>query len=167
MRYNKYSYAHADDNKTFTSYVQSGLVPFNQDHITWVHLLKGVWEIDRAIGKITLGINLHNKNGDIIKSSEVVISSEADKLFGWGATTKERGGWGNRKWGELLNNELEINTPRFIKVSHKLRKNTNYISFYVKCETPNSFFSLSRLNLLYTNIGIGIEFLSQKDVYKI
>ena len=167
LRYNKYSYAHADDNKTFTSYVQSGLVPFNQDHITWVHLLKGVWEIDRAIGKITLGINLHNKNGDIIKSSEVVISSEADKLFGWGATTKERGGWGNRKWGELLNNELEINTPRFIKVSHKLRKNTNYISFYVKCETPNSFFSLSRLNLLYTNIGIGIEFLSQKDVYKI
>ena len=54
-----------------------------------------------------------------------------------------------------------------IKISQKIRKNFNYISFAIETDTAGTSYELSCATLLYVPIGIGMEFLSQKDIIKI
>lgn len=175
LRYYKNSHTHADLGGTFESYIESGLIPFSKNNLEWVHLLKSLWQFDQAVGQITLTVNIHSKNGDIIKVEEIPFNeatSSTAATSGWDAirannTLKSRGAWGNRSWDETLADLLSFKDPSDKKVNQKIRKNASYISFSVRSNTKDTYYELSHLSLLYTYIGLGIEFLSQKGVIKI
>lgn len=175
LRYYKNSHSHTDLGVPFESYIESGLIPFAKDSkLEWVHLLKNIWEFDQAVGIIDLTVNVHSKNGDIIKTNSIPFneSSASTTLGGWDAiransTNVSRGAFNNRSWNESLADLLQFKDPSDKKVSQKVRKNAAYISFSVKANTKDTYYELSHLNMLFTYIGIGIEFLSQKGVIKI
>jgi hypothetical protein len=174
LRYYKNSHTHKDLSGTFESYIESGLIPFAKDNkLEWVHLLKNIWQFDQAVGIIDLTVNVHSKNGDIIKSDIVPFNeSSINNLSGWDAirandTLISRGAWNNRGWEESLADLLSFRDPSDKKISQKIRKNAAYISFSVRADTENTYYELSHLSLLFTYIGVGIEFLSQKGVIKI
>lgn len=174
LRYYKNSKSHADLSGTFESYIESGLIPFVKDNkLEWVHLLKNIWQFDQAVGEIELKINIHSKNGDIVKTSTVPFNeSSINRLSGWDAivgndTTTSRGAWNNRSWDETLADLLSFRDPSDKKVSQKIRKNAAYMSFSVRANVQDTYYELSHLSMLFTYIGLGIEFLSQKGVIKI
>lgn len=175
LRYYKNSRSHSDMGVPFTSYIESGLIPFGESKLEWVHLLKNVWQFDQAMGVINLTVNIHSKNGDIIKSNQVVFDSSASSLdtgSGWDAIREDqplsvRGAWDNRSWGETLSDLSEAASFGDKKISQKVRKNAAYISFRVQADTAGTYYELSHLSMLYTYIGLGIEFLSQKGVIKL
>jgi hypothetical protein len=175
LRYYKNSHSHADMGVPFEAYIESGLIPFaKENRLEWVHLLKNIWQFDQAVGKITLRVNIHSKNGDIIKINEVPFneSSTVNSQSGWdaiqpSASLTSRGAWTNRSWDETLADLLSFKDPSDKKVSQKVRKNAAYISFSVLSDTKDTYYELSHLSMLFTYIGVGIEFLSQKGVIKI
>lgn len=175
LRYYKNSHSHADSGSVFEAYIESGLIPFVKDsRLEWVHVLKDIWEFDQAVGMITLKVNFHGKNGEIIKVNEVPFNeaSTLNSQSGWDAiqaneTNISRGAWNNRSWDETLADLLSFRDPSDKKVDQKVRKNVAYVSFSVRSKTKDTYYELSHLNLLFTYIGIGIEFLSQKGVIKI
>jgi len=175
LRYYKGSHAHADMGVPFESYIESGLIPFAKDNkLEWVHLLKNIWQFDQAVGQIILKVNIHSKNGDIIKTDTVQFneSSTINSQSGWDAiqvngTLTSRGAWNNRSWDETLADLLSFKDPSDKKVDQKVRKNAAYISFSVRTNTKDTYFELSHLSMLFTYIGVGVEFLSQKGVIKI
>lgn len=175
LRYNKNSHSHSDSSGVFESYIESGLIPFAKDNkLEWVHLLKNIWQFDQAVGRVLLTVNIHSKNGDIIKIDQVPFNqaSTLNSQSGWDAiqpnnTLISRGAWNNRSWDETLADLLSFKDPSDKKVDQKVRKNAAYISFSVKANTAETYYELSHLSLLFTYIGVGIEFLSQKGVIKI
>lgn len=175
LRYYKNSRSHSDVTGVFESYIESGLIPFGESNLEWVHLLKSIWQFNQAVGRITLTVNIHSKNGDIIKTSEIPFNgneSSTAVTSGWDAirpnsTLHSEGSWGHRSWEETLASLTEFRDASDKKVDQKIRKNTAYISFAVRANTPNTYYELSHLSLLFTYIGLGIEFLSQKGVIKI
>ncbi len=175
LRYYKNSHSHADTGGVFESYIESGLIPFAKDNkLEWVHLLKNVWQFDQAVGTITLRVNIHSKNGEVIKTNDVSLneSSTLNSQSGWDAilansTNISRGAWNNRSWDETLADLLSFKDPSDKKVSQKIRKNAAYVSFSIRANTRDTYYELSNLSMLFTYIGVGIEFLSQKGVIKI
>lgn len=174
LRYYKNSHSHADFSGVFESYIDSGLIPFVKDNkLEWVHLLKNIWQFDQAVGIVELKINVHSKNGDIIKTASVPFNeSSVTGLSGWDAirgndTTTSRGAWNNRSWDETVADLLSFQDPSDKKVSQKVRKNAAYMSFSVRANTRDTYYELSHLSMLFTYIGVGIEFLSQRGVIKI
>ena len=177
LRYYKNSHTHSDSSGVFKSYIQSGLVPFADNYLEWVHLLKAVWRFGLATGFVDLTINIHSKNGEIIHSKNIALDTAEQGLggiyrSGWDAiiannTTKSYGAWDNRKWDETLSSVLNPGTIKDKKLHQKIRKNADYISFSITANTPGTYYELSHLGLLFTYIGTGIEFLSQKGVIKI
>lgn len=175
LRYYKNSHSHTDYNGVFESYIESGLIPFSKDNLQWAHLLKTIWQFDQAMGTINLTVNVHSKNGDIIKSSPVPfnrVATGATSGSGWDAirantTLRSRGAWGNRSWGVSLSTLVDWVDPSDKKLSQKIRKNAVYISFSIRANTVDTYYELSHMSLLFTYIGVGIEFLSQKGVIKI
>ena len=173
LRYYKNSRKHYDESGIFDCYIESGLIPFHQSNLEWVHLLKAIWQFDSAIGLIDLTINIHSKNGDILKTNKITFdrSSSSSSSSGWDAIrtcgTNCLGGWGGRRWDEPIVNSSDIFSPKDKKIDQKIRKNAAYISFSVRSNSANTYYELSHLSLLFTYIGTGIEFLSQKGVIKI
>ena len=175
LRYFKNSRSHKDASGVFESYIESGMIPFKSNKLEWVHLLKTIWQFDQAIGSIDLTVNIHSAKGDIIKSNTVSfnnISTDSSITSGWdaiqvGDTMHSRGAWDNRSWDETLSSLMDVISPSDKKVDQKIRKNTAYISFKVRSKKANTYYELSHLSLLFTYIGVGIEFLSQKGVIKI
>lgn len=176
LRYYKNSRTHSDYDGAFVSSVVSGLIPFGESKLEWVHILKAVWQYDQAIGSVDLTINVHSKNGDIIKQGSVnfnATSSAVGVLGGWDAiraastSVSSEGTWNNRSWEETLSDIADFTNPGSKKVSQKVRKNAAYVSFVVSADTANTYYELSHLSLLYTYIGVGVEFLSQRGVIKI
>lgn len=175
LRYFKNSHSHTDMGVPFRAYIESGLIPFVKDSkLEWVHLLKNIWQFDQAVGEIDMVVNIHSKNGDIIKTKTINFneSSASNSLGGWDAiransTNSSRGAWNNRSWNETLADLLEFKDPSDKKASQKVRKNAAYISFSVESHTKDTYYELAQLNLLFTYIGLGVEFLSQKGVIKI
>jgi hypothetical protein len=175
LRYYKNSHSHTDSSGVFESYIQSGQIPFAKDNkLEWVHLLKNIWQFDQAVGQIELIVNLHSKNGEIVKTNTVLFNEAAaiDGLSGWDAirpdsATSSFGAWDNRKWDETLVDLLGFRDPSDKKVSQKIRKNAAYMSFSVRANTADTYYELSHLSMLFTYIGVGIEFLSQRGVIKI
>lgn len=175
LRYYKNSHSHADMGVPFESYIESGLIPFAKDNkLEWVHLLKNIWQFDQAVGIIELKVTIHSKNGDIIKVNSVPFNeaSTVNGQSGWdairaNATLTSRGAWGNRSWDETMADLLSFRDPSDKKVDQKVRKNAAYISFSVRVNTKDTYYELSHLSMLFTYIGLGLEFLSQKGVIKI
>lgn len=175
LRYYKNSRAHADMGVPFESYIESGQVPFAKDNkLEWVHLLKNVWQFDQAVGIITLKVNIHSKNGDILKTNEIPFNEATTNTgqSGWDAirgngTLISRGAWNNRSWDESLADLSSFSSPSNKKVSQKIRKNAAYMSYSVRANTKDTYYELSHLSMLFTYIGVGIEFLSQKGMIKI
>lgn len=175
LRYYKNSHTHSDLATPFESYIESGMIPFVKDSkLEWVHLLKNIWQFDQAVGAITLRVNIHSKNGEIIKINEVQFneSSTVNSQSGWDAiqvsdSLTSRGAWNNRSWDETLADLLSFKDPSDKKVNQKVRKNAAYMSFSVRADTADTYYELSHLSMLFTYIGLGIEFLSQKGVIKI
>ena len=176
LRYYKNSHSHADMGVPFESYIESGLISFaKNDKLEWVHLLKNIWQFDQAVGIIALTVNIHSKNGDIIKTNTIPFNQSTSGInasSGWdairpNATSASRGSWNNRSWNETLADLLEFKDPSDKKVNQKVRKNAAYISFSVRADTKDTYYELSHLSMLFTYIGLGVEFLSQKGVIKI
>lgn len=177
LRYYKNSHSHTDIGVPFEAYIESGLIPFAKDSkLEWVHLLRNIWQFDQAVGEIDMVVNIHSKNGDIIKTNTINFneSSASAALGGWDAIRatpaaglRSRGAFDNRSWNESLADLLEFKDPSDKKVSQKVRKNAAYISFSVKSAKKDTYYELAQLNLLFTYIGVGVEFLSQKGVIKI
>lgn len=173
LRYYKNSHTHADSSGVFESYIESGLIPFGENKLEWVHLLKNIWQLDQAVGEIDLIVNIHSKNGDIVKVNHIPFNeASVTGSSGWDAirvnsTMQSRGSWNNRAWEETVADLLEFKDPSDKKVSQKARKNAAYVSFLVKANTRDTYYELSRLSLLFTYIGVGVEFLSQRGVIKI
>ena len=173
LRYYKNSRKHYDESGIFDCYIESGLIPFHQSNLEWVHLLKAIWQFDSAIGLIDLTINIHSKNGDILKTNKTTFdrSSSSSSSSGWDAIrtcgTNCLKEWGGRRWDEPIINSSDIFSPKDKKIDQKIRKNAAYISFSVRSNSANTYYELSHLSLLFTYIGTGIEFLSQKGVIKI
>ncbi len=175
LRYYKNSRSHSDLSGAFTSYIESGLIPFGDSKLEWVHILKNIWQFDQASGVINLTVNIHSAKGDIIKQTPVVfnsVSSSSEVGSGWDAIRVNndgyvRGGWNHRAWNETLASLVESISASDKKVDQKIRKNAAYISFSIYVDTANTYYELSHLSMLYTYIGVGIEFLSQKGVIKI
>jgi hypothetical protein len=174
-RYNKNSRSHSDASGSFESYIESGQIPFAKDNkLEWVHLLKNVWQFDQAVGEIELQVRIHSKNGDIVKTNTVNFNSTnaGEGMSGWDAiqpdsATSSFGSWDNRKWEETVAELTSFLDPSDKKVSQKIRKNAAYMSFSVRAQVPNTYYELSHLSALFTYIGVGIEFLSQRGVIKI
>jgi hypothetical protein len=175
LRYYKNSHTHADFGGVFESYIESGLIPFSKDNIEWVHLLKNIWQFDQAVGVITLTVNVHSKNGDIIKTNIIPFNqsvSSTAATSGWDAivansTLLSEGAWNTRGWEKTLADLLGFKDPSDKKIAQKIRKNASYISFSVRANTKDTYYELSHLSMLFTYIGSGVEFLSQKGVIKI
>ena len=171
LKYNKTSHTHTDESGVFTSKISSGLIPFADDFLTWVHLLKIVWQLNSAKGEVMLSVNLHAKNGDIVKNKVLKLSDIAkNNTLGWGAINwleEFNGGWSKISGWSKITNVQKLNTETQAKVSQKIRKNINYFSFTISCSKAQSYYELSHVGALYTYIGEGIEFLSQKGMYKI
>ena len=172
LRYYKNSRKHYDESGIFDCYIESGLIPFHQSNLEWVHLLKAIWQFDSAIGLIDLTINIHSKNGDILKTNKITFDrSSSSSSSGWDAIrtcgTNCLKEWGGRRWDEPIVNSSDIFSPKDKKIDQKIRKNAAYISFSVRSNSANTYYELSHLSLLFTYIGTGIEFLSQKGVIKI
>ena len=175
LRYYKNSRSHTDLDVPFTTYIESGLIPFGENKLEWVHILKNIWQFDQAVGVIKLTVNIHSKNGDIIKSSPAIfnsITTSSAVTSGWDAiridqNSNVRGGWDRRSWEETLASLTEFSDSSDKKVSQKIRKNAAYISFKIESSTANTYYELSHLSMLFTYIGVGVEFLSQKGVIKI
>lgn len=175
LRYYKNSHSHSDSSGVFESYIESGLIPVaNDNKLEWVHLLKNIWQFDQAVGQIELTVNIHGKNGEIIKTNTVPFneSTTVNSQSGWDAivgndTNISRGAFNNRSWDESLSDLASFRDPSDKKVDQKVRKNMSYMSFSVKANTIDTYYELSRLSMLFTYIGVGIEFLSQKGVIKI
>lgn len=177
LRYYKNAHSHADLGVAFESYIESGLIPFAKNNkLEWVHLLKNIWQFDQAVGQIDLTVNIHSKNGEIIKSNTVNFneSSTVNGQSGWDAINTNptvggriHGAYDNRSWNESLADLLSFKDPSDKKISQKVRKNAAYISFSIRADTKDTYFELSHLSMLFTYIGVGIEFLSQKGVIKI
>lgn len=176
LRYYKNSHTHADASGVFESYIESGQVPFGENQLEWVHILKNIWQFDQAVGQIELTVNIHAKNGEIIKVNKVPFNestSSTAPTSGWDAirvsagSTRARGSWDNHKWDEVLADLLNFKDPSDKKVDQKIRKNAAYISYSVRANTRDTYYELSRLSMLFTYIGLGVEFLSQKGVIKI
>lgn len=128
-----------------------------------------MWQFNQSLGSITLTLNIHAKNGDIIKQAVADFNGGiiGDAASGWDAITADRGGWGNRSWDESLIDFSMFSSPSDKEVDQKIRKNTAYISFSVRSNTRDTYYELSHLSLLFTYIGVGIEFLSQKGRTKV
>jgi len=174
LRYYKNSHAHADMGVPFDAYIESGLIPFAKDNkLEWVHLLKNIWQFDQAVGQILLTVNIHSKNGDIVKSATVPFNegTTVNGQSGWDAIKLSEGvtlgAYNTRSWNESLADLLTFKDPSDKKVDQKVRKNAAYTSFSVRSNTAETYYELSHLSMLYTYIGIGVEFLSQKGVIKI
>lgn len=175
LRYYKDSHSHEDLGNVFESYIESGIIPFaKDDKLEWVHLLKNIWQFDQAVGTIVLTVNVHSKNGDIIKSATVPFNAAITPggQSGWDAikgnnTLTSRGAWNNRSWNESLANLSGFSDPSNKKVDQKVRKNAAYMSYSVRVNTKDTYYELSHLSMLFTYIGVGVEFLSQKGVIKI
>lgn len=175
LRYYKNSHTHADMGGTFESYIESGLIPFSKTNLEWVHLLKTIWQFDQAVGVIDLTVNIHSKNGDVIKVNSIPFNgagSSTASTSGWDALRvsselTSRGAWNNRAWEETVADLLGFKDPSDKKVNQKVRKNAAYVSFSVKASTKDTYYELSHMSMLFTYIGLGIEFLSQKGVIKI
>lgn len=175
LRYYKNSHSHADMGVPFEVYIESGLISFAKDNkLEWVHLLRQIWQHDQAVGIIDLTVTIHSKNGDIVKVNKIPFneSSTVNAQSGWdaihsNATNASRGSWNNRSWDETLADLLSFKDPSDKKVSQKIRKNAAYVSFSIKSNTKDTYYELSHLSLLFTYIGVGVEFLSQKGVIKI
>lgn len=175
LRYYKNSHSHTDLGIPFEVYIESGSVSITKDNnLEWVHLLKNIWQFDQAIGIITLTVNVHSKNGDIIKVNSVTFNetSTNNAQSGWDAikansTNISRGAFNNRSWDETLADLSSFKNPSDKKIGQKIRKNAAYLSFSVRSNTVETYYELSRLSILFTYIGTGIEFLSQKGVIKI
>lgn len=175
LRYYKNSHTHADASGTFESYIESGLIPFKKNNLEWVHLLKTIWQFDQAVGIIDLTVNIHSKNGDVIKVNRIPFNgagSSTASTSGWDAirvstASSSRGSWNSRAWEETVADLLGFKDPSDKKVNQKVRKNAAYISFSVKANTVDTYYELSHLSMLFTYIGVGVEFLSQKGVIKI
>lgn len=176
LRYYKNSRSHSDYNGTFTSYIESGLIPFGDSKLEWVHLLKAVWQFDQAIGQLDITINIHSKNGDIIRTATAPFNETSSSMsvdYGWDAimavigNEHSRGAWDNRSYDETLADVNSVAKPEDKKLDQKIRKNAAYISFNIRSDTQDTYYELSHLSLLFTYIGVGVEFLSQKGVIKI
>ena len=173
LRYYKNLHSHSDAGKVFESYIESGLIAFSESKLEWVHLLKTIWQFDSAVGSVRLRINIHSKNGDIIKSNEVVFGgNNNNNNSGWDTielnkVTPSRGTWDTRSWDETLASFFDTQGETISKIDQKIRKNAVYISFVVRSNTEGAYYELSHLSLLFTYIGTGVEFLSQKGVIKI
>ena len=175
LRYYKNLHTHKDYSGVFSTRIESGLIPFANDRLTWVHLLKAVWQFDQAVGKITLEVNIHSKNGDIIKTNVLTFgdnnNNNNNNNNSWDSIYIENDisqtAWNIREWGKIYNFYIQGQKIADKKISQKIRKNANYISFVVSSDTENTYFELSHLSLLFTFIGLGIEFLSQRGTIKI
>lgn len=174
LRYYKNLHTHKDYSGVFSTRIESGLIPFANDRLTWVHLLKAVWQFDQAVGKITLEVNIHSKNGDIIKTNVLTFgdnNNNNNNNNSWDSIYIENDisqtAWNIREWGKIYNFYIQGQKIADKKISQKIRKNANYISFVVLSDTENTYFELSHLSLLFTFIGLGIEFLSQRGTIKI
>lgn len=174
LRYFKNSHTHADADTVFEAYIESGLIPFKKNKLEWVHILKHIWQFDQAIGKVDLVVNIHDKNGGIIKSSVAQFneSSLTNGMSGWDSIMPDEplsslGAWDNREWDMSYADASSFVNPSDKKVDEKIRKNAAYISFSVKSNTRDTYYELAQLNILYTYIGVGVEFLSQRGVIKI
>mgnify|MGYP006136729979 CR=1 FL=1 len=175
LRYYKNSHTHADLGGTFESYIESGLIPFSKTNLEWVHLLRNIWQFDQAVGVITLVVNVHSAKGDILKTDIIPFNqsnTSTAATSGWDAikangTLRSEGTWGTRSWEETLADLLGFKDPSDKKISQKIRKNAAYISFSVQADTKDTYYELSHLSMLFTYIGVGVEFLSQKGVIKI
>ena len=173
LRYYKNLHTHKDYSGVFSTRIESGLIPFANDRLTWVHLLKAVWQFDQAVGKITLEVNIHSKNGDIIKTNVLTFgdNNNNNNNNSWDSIYIENDisqtAWNIREWGKIYNFYIQGQKIADKKISQKIRKNANYISFVVSSDTESTYFELSHLSLLFTFIGLGIEFLSQRGTIKI
>lgn len=175
LRYFKNSKSHRDASGVFESYIESGQIPFGDNKLEWVHLLKNIWQFDQAVGTINLTVNIHSKNGEIIKTKDIPFNNSSTSTAvtsGWDSIQPQvsgasRGAWENRSWDETLASLMELISPSDKKVDQKIRKNAAYMSFKIFANTENTYYELSRLSLLFTYIGLGVEFLSQKGVIKI
>lgn len=175
LRYFKNSRKHADEGGVFESYIESGMIPYKKDNLHWVHLLKLVWQFDQAVGTVELTVNVHSKNGDIVSIKTVSLDSQtasSDIWGGWDAiqvseAAQSKGAWDTRGWDESLAYVAGALDSSDKKVSQKIRKNAAYISFKVRANSPETYYELSHLSSLFTYIGSGMEFLSQKGVIKI
>lgn len=175
LRYYKNSRSHSDAEGVFEAYIESGLIPFKKNKLEWVHILKAIWQLDQAIGNITLTMNVHSKNGEIIKTKDVPLNSTNTSnavMGGWDALKPQagqasRGAWEHRGWDEVLSMLDDFASPSNKKVDQKIRKNAAYVSFKLYSNSPDTYYELSQLSLLFTYIGVGVEFLSQKGVIKI
>ena len=173
LRYYKNLHTHKDYSGVFSTRIESGLIPFANDRLTWAHLLKAVWQFDQAVGKITLEVNIHSKNGDIIKTNVLTFgdNNNNNNNNSWDSVYIENNisqtAWDIREWNKIYNFYIQGQKIVDKKISQKIRKNANYISFVVSSDTENTYFELSHLSLLFTFIGLGIEFLSQRGTIKI
>lgn len=175
LRYYKNSRSHADASGVFESYIESGYIPFGESNLEWVHILKNIWQFDQAIGVIDLTVDIHAKNGEVIKSVTLPFTQVDDSVVGssgWDAvevtdTMHSKGAWDFRSWDETFAKLDELGDTSDKKVSQKIRKNAAFLSFKIRGNTRDTYYELSHLSILFTYIGVGIEFLSQKGVIKI
>lgn len=176
LKYNKNSYNHADNGKPFLSKISSGYITIQDDFVTWVYLLKIIWFFDVLVGRVKLAVNIHNDKywlpPKVVElKNELIDTSD----IGWGnifygANNELVGTWNSMDWndelsplqGSVRNDKLDL----FLKVSQNINTKIDYISFSIEIDSMGSAFELSRLDLLYTYIGNGIEFLNQKYVQK-
>nr|DAW04694.1 MAG TPA: hypothetical protein [Caudoviricetes sp.] len=168
-KYYKNSYMHQDGGTPFKAVVKTGLIGLTSDKIFWAHLLKIIWQFNNYLGTINITVNLHTKNGDISKKKQLTINNNNNNNNNntWNSTTYEHFGYNNFSWNDINNKSCVQVLADMIKISQKIRKNFNYISFAIETDTAGTSYELSCATLLYVPIGIGMEFLSQKDIIKI
>lgn len=176
LKYYKNSKLHSDVGKVFHSRITSGLVPFHDSFLIWVHLLRVIWQFITLKGVVKITICYHGKNGEKIKENVIKNLAQTAEDYGWGnffidENNDFHGCWNNIEWDDILTDTMRLeytdNNSRDPKFSQKIKKNVDYISYKVECNTAGSMWELSHIGLLYTYIGNGIEFLNQKEVTKL
>lgn len=174
LRYLKESFSHSDFDGVFKSYIDSGLIAFGSSNLEWVHVLKALWQLNNAMGTVDIVLNVHNAIGEIMDTATAHLSSlNASSVHGgWDnikllPTMPSLGTWNHREWDKTLISLDVGSLQQDVELDQRVRQNAAYVSFSLKSNTAETYYELSHFSLLYTYIGIGIEFLTRRNVISI
>ena len=169
LYYQPHSIVHQDDDDTFTTVLQSGIVGFSPDRREWVYLLQVIFVLLRPLGKVHFSITAHTKRGDITKE-DVVDFGGVSNSIGWNALTLDSvlNGSHNQK---VHNNVYGVSSivpqKEWVEVSLKFKKMVQYLTWKTWVEDKNSVHMISQVIPEFTIIGMDPDMLTRSDTYKI
>jgi len=169
LYYQPNSVIHQDDETTFTTLLESGIIRVKPDGREWFYLLQVLFVLLRPIGIVNFSITAHTKRGDITKERLVDFGGISDSI-GWNAITPDvtlDGTYNNRVYNEIYGTFGLVQSVDWMEVSFKFKKMAQYFTWKIWVEDKNSAFMLSQVVPEYVDIGMGPDMLTRYNTTRV